>query len=40
MQDKEGSKAMSIYIVICFLLAGAAGVGYKSGDAGGLPLMD
>lgn len=22
MQDKEGSKAMSIYIVICFLLAG------------------
>ncbi|CAG0966194.1 hypothetical protein PLCT2_01054 [Planctomycetaceae bacterium] len=29
MQDKEGSKAMSIYIVICFLLAGAAGVGFK-----------
>src|SRR5690349_9474117 len=29
MQDKEGSKAMSIYILICFLLAGAAGVGFK-----------
>src|SRR5262245_28191073 len=29
MQDKEGSKAMTIYIVICFLLAGAAGVGFK-----------
>lgn len=27
--DKEGSNAMTAYIVICFLLAGAAGVGYK-----------
>lgn len=29
MQDKEGSKAMTIYILVCFLLAGAAGVGFK-----------
>lgn len=29
MQDKEGSKAIAVYIIVCFLLAGAAGVGYK-----------
>jgi hypothetical protein len=29
MQDKEGSKAMGVYIVVCFALAIAAGVGFK-----------
>lgn len=29
MQDKEGSKAMTVYILACFLLAGAAGIGFK-----------
>ncbi len=29
MKEKDGSRAMTAYILICFLLAGAAGVGYK-----------